>query len=640
MKLLTGNLFKGKIDLLSIIFLINIPLLFANNSDFETCYAFSKLDHSFLSEEDHYLMNIPYTDSIDGQIANIQEAIYKCDSSDYKRKFHLYFILSAYLDQTKRNNQLSIDYEKIIYSNKNQPCIHTNYMIDRIVQKYRANNRHKKLLEILHKFNDIDIPNNYIDEQLGNIYFHLGKYELAIIHWQYIIKYGTRGKVSKSSFHNNIALAYRELSNFQLAKKHFSQSLNLLNEVEKESKKERSKYFYYFKNIVKNNLLSISKNKKNIKLEMFKNYQKALKNGLETKKQSIGILSYTSISSLAFELGKFEEAQKYLRIVDEESSNKNLPKSTEREIKKIEFLNNLYKATNDTSLINQYLSITRENSNEFIKKINLLRSTEKIDVEWSLKTLSEKEELLLREEKIKKKLQLFNTLLIILGSGLVFALIWQELLRQKIRQKNLQIKQALETSQILLKEVNHRVKNNLEIISSIAYLEYIKEGVFDFYSFENKINALSLIHQLLYTSDNISSIDLKQYYTKLLENFKDSLIINLEYKLNTPEKFNIPIETGIILGILLNELITNSSKYCNPKEEESITVKIDFYQQNKVWIFEYQDNGTKFDQSNSKSDQFGSQLMMLLVKKLKAEQSTSFENGYTTKIIFKQLIIA
>ena len=121
-------------------------------------------------------------------------------------------------------------------------------------------------------------------------------------------------------------------------------------------------------------------------------------------------------------------------------------------------------------------------------------------------------------------------------------------------------KQALEEREMLLREVHHRVKNNLQIISSMINLDPNRELFIDI---ENRINSMALIHEQLYNSDNFTMIEMGAYLERLSDSIRSSfhsLSADIQIELAC-EQISLDIERAIPLGIILNELITNSFKH-------------------------------------------------------------------------------
>ena len=160
-----------------------------------------------------------------------------------------------------------------------------------------------------------------------------------------------------------------------------------------------------------------------------------------------------------------------------------------------------------------------------------------------------------------------------------------EQLMEELDQKKLIEAQNLE-KEILLKEIHHRVKNNLQIITSLLGLQsnMIKSDEVKkiFRTSQHRINSIAMVHELLYQSDNLSKTYLRVYIRKLVE----SLIISYRGMLSEItfnfecENVSIGMETAISLGLILNEIVTNALKYgfdrFNPILELTLTKAKDY----------------------------------------------------------------
>ncbi|MGE5496969.1 MAG: PAS domain S-box protein, partial [Syntrophothermus sp.] len=129
------------------------------------------------------------------------------------------------------------------------------------------------------------------------------------------------------------------------------------------------------------------------------------------------------------------------------------------------------------------------------------------------------------------------------------------------------IKDSLKEKEILLSEIHHRVKNNLQVISSMLSLQadYISDaGTREhFKNSTNRIRTMALIHEKLYQSKDFSRIDIKEYLTDLTGFlFRSSVLLPGQVSLNiTGENFNMPLDNAIPCGLIVNELVSNSLKY-------------------------------------------------------------------------------
>lgn len=202
---------------------------------------------------------------------------------------------------------------------------------------------------------------------------------------------------------------------------------------------------------------------------------------------------------------------------------------------------------------------------------------------------------------------------------------------------------ALKEKEVLLSEIHHRVKNNLAVVSGLLMLQSEKvKNPEDFNLFEesrNRIHSMALIHEKLYRNDDFSSIGFTEYLNDLVENIKHSYTLNKDVlvKVNTD---NITLQIGVALplGLLVNEIITNSFKHAFnlvPSPELNILLK------GSKDSFELivKDNGPGFDYDKLKDNNqtLGASLINSLAEQINAEVDYSFDKGAKFSIRFKAL---
>ena len=135
-----------------------------------------------------------------------------------------------------------------------------------------------------------------------------------------------------------------------------------------------------------------------------------------------------------------------------------------------------------------------------------------------------------------------------------------------LKQAEEQVKSSLREKEVLLQEIHHRVKNNLEIVSSILALQSAQiqnpDAVDALQESQNRVHSMSMIHQKLYQGENLGTIEMKDYFINLgshiLDSFGVEKRITLEYVTETLE---LDIDTAVPLGLIVNELLTNVMKY-------------------------------------------------------------------------------
>jgi two-component sensor histidine kinase len=172
---------------------------------------------------------------------------------------------------------------------------------------------------------------------------------------------------------------------------------------------------------------------------------------------------------------------------------------------------------------------------------------------------------------------------------------------------------------VLIKEVHHRVKNNLQIIISLLRLqkhELNEESKEKFDEAINRIMAMSIIHKKLYQTEELSKIDVESYIQELINEIISSLSTHNNIKTNINTNIDsIGLKTIVPFGLLMNELLSNSFKHAFT-EINNGTINIDInYSLDANLSLNYSDNGT-WKEPSSSSSQFGLELIQVLTDQL------------------------
>lgn len=204
-----------------------------------------------------------------------------------------------------------------------------------------------------------------------------------------------------------------------------------------------------------------------------------------------------------------------------------------------------------------------------------------------------------------------------------------------------QLRVTVNEKEMMIKEVHHRVKNNLMSISSLLniqsdyvedeeVLQILKES-------ENRANTMALIHKKLYQSDK-SHLELGDYLLSLSKELLEtySSANNIKLKINVDEIY-LDVDTAIPLGLIVNEVITNSIKYGFPNGESgTITISLDDLGETAVLSIEDDGIGLPKELDIEKTNTLGMQLIISLTKQINAKLTLLSEKGTKYKIEFKK----
>ena len=200
----------------------------------------------------------------------------------------------------------------------------------------------------------------------------------------------------------------------------------------------------------------------------------------------------------------------------------------------------------------------------------------------------------------------------------------------------LKLRKLLNEKEVLLKEVHHRVKNNLQVISSILNLQssYVKDQMtLDILrESQNRIKAMSFIHESLYRSDDFSYVNFSSYINSLSSNLVQTYIIkhaNIDLELDLGD-VNLNLDQAIPCGLIINELVSNSIKYAFPFNRKG-KIRIELIKEGNKINLKVSDNGVglpdNLDVENT--DTLGLQLVYTLVSQLDGDIQMITKKGTT-----------
>lgn len=211
-----------------------------------------------------------------------------------------------------------------------------------------------------------------------------------------------------------------------------------------------------------------------------------------------------------------------------------------------------------------------------------------------------------------------------------------KLLENEVEKKTLKLTKLVKERELLVKEVFHRVKNNFHVITAFLWFESKKDdNKHRFTELINRIKSMSLIHEYLCNSKDLIDINLKEYIDELVKTIIQTYSIPT-LKINTNiENINLEFENIMSLGVVVNEIISNSIKH-HPKEK-AIILDINCYKKSDSVILIIVDNGLGFDENIQKTG-LGLELIKDFINKLpNAKYSFYKENGTVFELSFKDI---
>lgn len=297
-----------------------------------------------------------------------------------------------------------------------------------------------------------------------------------------------------------------------------------------------------------------------------------------------------------------------------------------------------------------------ENALFYAEKLTAARDSmftqqiENLEAEGLLKYESGKkdEAIAQRDEQIRQKNQVqvlsFSLvgLFAVMLAGLFYNFRKNKRQSRQLARLNSDLKTRNQEKEVLLKEIHHRVKNNLQLISSLLSLQSfsigdhaVKNAIMDS---QSRVKSMSLIHQKLYRGDNLAAVKMKNYFETLSENLVDAYaedFENVEVKLDM-NNIELDVDHAIPLGLITNELITNSLKYAFPDKRPGV-INIHLDRDQDSLVLEVSDNGVgpgKAASSDEFAGGFGSELVEMLTQQLRGTLEQVHASGFCTRITF------
>ena len=238
---------------------------------------------------------------------------------------------------------------------------------------------------------------------------------------------------------------------------------------------------------------------------------------------------------------------------------------------------------------------------------------------------------------------------LLFGTIFIFCIIYYKKFRKnkRLKEQNIFLKNVIGEYQnsivdknIQLKEIHHRIKNNLQLISSLLNIQG-RNSLNNFEDFiekgQSRILSISLLHQNLYESKQNNNVNLQEYVQSLVNAVYAVYVTksNIEIKLNA-NNICLDVDSAIPLGLIITELVTNAFKHAFVNRNEG-TIMIDFsYNNKKSLTITIQDNGIGFPEIPLPNKSIGSELVSLLVLQLKGEIQRTNHNGTKYMIHFEK----
>ena len=205
--------------------------------------------------------------------------------------------------------------------------------------------------------------------------------------------------------------------------------------------------------------------------------------------------------------------------------------------------------------------------------------------------------------------------------------------------KNSQLDTRNAENELLMKEIHHRVKNNLEVVSSLLALQSAqindpntRDAMLES---QNRVQSIGIVHQKLYQGSRAGVIEMKDYFTNLGESMLDAFGAENRVAIYCDmDSLEVDIDTAVPIGLIVNELLTNALKYAFPdRANGSVTIKLEKRPDGSLGL-EVADNGVG-KSGKIHGTGFGSQLVQLLTLQLNGTMREEIKDGTHTFFVFQ-----
>ncbi|MEO0332892.1 MAG: sensor histidine kinase, partial [Bacteroidota bacterium] len=229
--------------------------------------------------------------------------------------------------------------------------------------------------------------------------------------------------------------------------------------------------------------------------------------------------------------------------------------------------------------------------------------------------------------------------LLLLSAGLLFFYRKRQQRNRELQHLNNQLDAKNQQNELLLKEIHHRVKNNLEMVKSLIALQSAqledsatKDAMI---ASQNRVQSMGIIHQKLYQGENLGSVEMKDYFLNLGEGILDSFDAEDQVKIECAmDRLELDVDTAVPIGLIVNELLTNALKYAFPEETPgTINISLSRTDDNTLTLTVVDNGVGKMAETAPRGTGFGSQLVQLLTQQLNGQMQEESQDG--TRVFFR-----
>ncbi len=456
-----------------------------------------------------------------------------------------------------------------------------------------------------------------------------------------------------AGFYNDMGVYFNRLKMSDSALPYFTKADELITKKLTYNNETNNKFF---KSLIEGNMALAYTNKGD--------YTKAipfLKNdiyySMKVRDIESAFNSYVLISKCFTVLNDLKRAQRYMDTAQTISNVLNQPRVKLKLLyAQAELLDKVGNSTLSVARFKEYLNLKDSISNNE-KEMQLINQQVALDMQNKEIELNEKNQQLQNARIQEAKQKAFRAYLM---AGLVVLILLIVFLfytnnsskkreyelsqkNDQIQNQNRLIETSLKEKELLLKEIHHRVKNNLQIISSVINLQADKtkdvEMLDMLKEIKLRISAIALTHQMLYQKGSVNTVLLSEYLKNLITQITNSYensLVKIQVDIKQKQQY-INIDTAIPLGLLVNEIITNSFKHAFKGNKEGI-IQLTASTFGNTATVEIKDNGVglpeNYKQLLSDTNSLGFELISILTQQINAEMEIENNGGATFKFTF------
>lgn len=468
---------------------------------------------------------------------------------------------------------------------------------------------------------------------IGVCYFGLGfsytekkEYKTAIQHFYSSLKYFWKNDGAQAELYGNLAINYRELNELDSAMLNFRKAADLSAEFPIVSAKNKYELA----------LLHYDQGA----LNEAKNLMKDILSDPKIPKDAVDVSYFQLLlASIHLDEGNINKAR---QIKDKIGPRL---ESSEVMVYKKDYYKFSSRFLEETGRYKESLAFLKlfQTAKDSIEKVEVATNAKDIEIKYETE-IKESQITLLNLEKESAMTQLASTrrvtILSLLGVGILGFLMF------RMTQLNGKLKKSSDEKDILLREIHHRVKNNLQVISALLTLQsgYIKDenAVKALKEGQDRVESMALIHRKLYQQDNLKGVNTRDYFEQLCNKLLESYSLTeegIDLHMDIDEIW-LDVDTMIPMGLMVNELFSNNLKHGIPKNRKP-KIEFSFKEINGGLNLKIKDNGEGINKIEQQSNNtFGHSLIQSFARKLNADLTYNNDNGLEVNLLIKKFIKA